>query len=393
MIRMNILVLCNIDLENKWGDYTRVFSLMQELTKRGHKIFLFIIKSDIKKPRVSYFNENGIEIIEIHPYSIGFSGKKGISRHINYLISIPTIIKEASKIISKHNIDYVYSYMPGTGSSLPAIKIKSKFKIPLILDLADMYSMIRPKRIIDKSFNESDKILVITDYLKQDLLQKGIPHKKIFQIPNGVDFEIFNPSIYNFEEIKSLRNSFDADKVVVFSGSLQDLNILINSAKNIIKKIPTVKFIIIGDHRISSKSKNSWEKIVKKKNLEKYFKFLGKKPKEDIPKYLLCADVCVDSFPNEPYFAAALPIKLLEYGACKKPVVATNVSETAKIISHGKFGYLAEPDNYLEYGEFIIKLLSNPEKAQEMGQNFYEFVRQKYQWEEIVNKLEQILVN
>ena len=61
MIRMNILVLCNIDLENKWGDYTRVFSLMQELTKRGHKIFLFIIKSDIKKPRVSYFNENGIE--------------------------------------------------------------------------------------------------------------------------------------------------------------------------------------------------------------------------------------------------------------------------------------------------------------------------------------------
>jgi glycosyltransferase involved in cell wall biosynthesis len=365
---------------------------MGELTKRGHKIFVFIIRSDPKKPRVSYFQENGIDIVEIHPPSIGFSGKRGISRHLNYLISIPTIIKEASKIISKHKIDYIYSYMPGTGSSLPAIKIKSKFKIPLILDLADMYSMIRPKRIIDKSFNESDKILVITDYLKQDLLQKGISNKKIFQIPNGVDFEIFNHSIYNFEEIKLLRNSFNADKVVVFSGSLQDLNILINSAKNIVKKIPNVKFIIIGDHRISSKSKNAWEEIVKEKNLEKYFKFLGKKPKEDIPKYLLCADVCVDSFPNEPYFAAALPIKLLEYGACKKPVVATNVSETAKIISHGKFGYLAEPDNSLEYGDFIIKLLSNPEKAEEMGQNFYDFVREKYQWTEITSNLEKLLI-
>ena len=68
-----------------------------------------------------------------------------------------------------------------------------------------------------------------------------------------MDFKIFNPSIYDFEEIKSLRNSFDADKVIVFSGSLQDLNILINSAENIVKKIPNVKFIIIGDHRISFK--------------------------------------------------------------------------------------------------------------------------------------------
>ena len=74
--------------------------------------------------------------------------------------------------------------MPGTGSSLPAMRIKSKHNIPLILDLADMYSMIRPKRIIDKSFNEAYKILVITDYLKENLIGKGIIKEKIRQIPN-----------------------------------------------------------------------------------------------------------------------------------------------------------------------------------------------------------------
>ena len=72
--------------------------------------------------------------------------------------------------------------------------------------------------------------------------------------------------------------------------------------------------------------------------------------------------------------------------------VATNVSETAKIISHGKFGYLAEADNHLEYGDFIIKLLSNPEKAQEMGQNFYKFVKEKYPWTEITSNLEKLLM-
>jgi len=69
------------------------------------------------------------------------------------------------------------------------------------------------------------------------------------------------------------------------------------------------------------------------------------------------------------------------------------VSETAKIIFHGKFGYLAEPDNHSEYGDFIIKLLLNPKNAQEMGQSFFEFVKKNYQWEDIASKLEKLLKN
>ena len=62
-----------------------------------------------------------------------------------------------------------------------------------------------------------------------------------------------------------------------------------------------------------------------------------------IPKYILASDVCVDAFPNEPYYAAAHPLKLLEYGACGKPIVATNVDETAKLVKNNEFGFLADP--------------------------------------------------
>ena len=82
----------------------------------------------------------------------------------------------------------------------------------------------------------------------------------------------------------------------------------------------------------------------------------------------------------------------MEYGACEKPVVATNVTETANLIEHGTFGYVAKPGNDEEYGNYIIKLLSKPKKAQEMGQNFYEFVKEKYQWTEIATNLEKLLV-
>ena len=98
--------------------------------------------------------------------------------------------------------------------------------------------------------------------------------------------------------------------------------------------------------------------------------------------------MCLDSFPNEPYFAAAHPIKLLEYGACGKPVVATNVEETAKIISNGIHGYLSNPDNPDMYGEYIIKLLLNPQLSLKMGKELQNFVTNNFDWDIISQKIE-----
>jgi len=283
VIQINILVLCNVDLNQKWGDYTRIFSLMGEFSKLGHRVFMIIIRPENKKPRISSFKENGIDVTQIHPPQMGFSGKKGFSRHLKYLACLPTVSKIASKIIKENNIDYIYSYMPGTGSSVPAMRIKSKHKIKFVLDLADMYSLVRPKIVVERSFKNADKILTITEYLKNDLIKKGINPKKIYIIPNGVDLKIFDPNLYDKNQIEKLRKKFNAEKLVVFAGSLQDLNIIINSAEQVIKTIPNVKFVIVGDHRDPNRSKTYWEDKVKDRKLSKNFEFLGRKPRDEIP--------------------------------------------------------------------------------------------------------------
>jgi glycosyltransferase involved in cell wall biosynthesis len=364
---------------------------MHDLTKRGHKIFIFIIRPDRKKPRILFSKENGIDIIEIHPPTISFSGKKGIYRHLNYLACIPAIQKEASKIISKQSIDFIYSYMPGTGSSVPAMRISKKYKIPFVLDLADMYTMIRPKIFLEKSFRQAEKILVITDYLKNDLLKKGISESKISIIPNGVNLDLFHPQACSQEKILSIRKDFKSDKIVMFSGSLQDLSIIIESAEYVIKQIPNVKFVIIGDHRDPQKSKSSWEEKVKKKNIYENFIFLGRLPRDEIPKYLLSADVCIDSFPNEPYYAAAQPIKLLEYGACGKPIVATNVEETKRLLNDGEFGSLVNPNDAKKYAKEIIYFLNNPDEANKIALSFSNFISKHYTWNTIALNLEKFL--
>jgi len=349
---------------------------MKAFSDRGHKVTIFVIRPEKKNPSVSNFQENSLDVYEIHPpWFTPFQGKRGVGKYLNYLLCLPTIKKLATEIMKQDKIDYVYSYMPGIGSSYPAMKIKSKLKIKHVLDFADFHVYVRPKRLAMNSFLNADKIIAITDYLKQFLIDKGITAEKIHLIPNGVDLELFNPTKYTAIEIQKLRESFHAKNLIIFSGALQDLNIIIDSAKNVVTEFPDTKYIILGDHRDPNRSKNIWEKKVQEKGLEKYFKFLGKKPREEIPKFLLCADVCIDSFPDEPYYAAAHPVKLLEYGACAKPVVATKVSETGKLLTHESHGYLASPSNSDEFAKFLKILLHSTELREKMGNEFSNHVK------------------
>jgi glycosyltransferase involved in cell wall biosynthesis len=367
---------------------------MNAFSKLGHKIFVIIIRSEHKTPQISYFKENELDVIEIHPPSfMKLKGTRGIGRYLNYLACFPTISRITNDLVKKYEIDYIYSYMPGIGSSLPAMRVKSKHKIKFILDFADLHVFVRPKKIADMSFEKADKIIVITEYLKNELQKKKIDVRKIHIIPNGVDLELFNSKKYGQEEIIQMRNSFGSDNVLVFCGSLQDLNMIIDSAGEVIKKIKDVKYVIVGDHRDPNRSKIAWENKVKSIGLLENFVFVGRKPRDEIPKYILSADICLDSFPDEPYYAAAHPIKLLEYGACGKPVVATRVSETEKLVKDGQFGYLVEPGNSLEYANRIVELLNSKEKRENMGKDFENYIRENFGWNKISLDLQKALKN
>ena len=365
---------------------------MNAFSKLGNKVFVMIIRPEKNPISIRSFKENSIDVIEIHPPPIlSFKGTRGIGKYINYLSCIPIILKAVSKIVKENQIDFVYSYMPGIGSSLPAVLVKSKYKIKHVLDFADLHVYVRPKFIADLSFKNANKILAITDYLRKDLEEKGVDTNKIHILPNGVDLDLFNSARYDKNQIEKLRQSFNASKIIVFSGALQDLNIIIDSAKKVIDSIKDVKYVIIGDHRSPARSKTMWENKVKEKGLENSFLFLGRKPREEIPQYILSSDVCIDSFPNEPYYAAAHPIKLLEYGACEKPVVATKVSETEKIVKHGVYGFLADPSNSSEFADHLITLLNSKELREKFGKEFCSHIRENFGWNKIANDLKMML--
>ena len=87
------------------------------------------------------------------------------------------------------------------------------------------------------------------------------------------------------------------------------------------------------------------------KKLEKDIIITGFVPQNIIPKYLALADVCINPFEINFVTNRILPTKILEYLACKKPVISTPLKGTVEIIPNEKYGV-----KYSNSHEFIENL-------------------------------------
>ena len=67
------------------------------------------------------------------------------------------------------------------------------------------------------------------------------------------------------------------------------MNIIIDSAHNVVKNYPDVMYVIIGDHRDPNRSKEIWEEKVKQRGLESNFKFLVSSLNSFSTKFRCCA--------------------------------------------------------------------------------------------------------
>ena len=180
--------------------------------------------------------------------------------------------------------------------------------------LLPMAGMGEPKRIrkdekkliscVDVVFRVSAKLL---DYFK-------IPNTKVFDIPNGVDIDLFNPECYLDESLQDDMKNLPRP-ILGFSGSIGkwvDVELLIQVSR----RYEEVSIVIIG---LNEKNPNI-HKLQHLKNVH----FLGMKSREEVPQYISGFDVCLMPFNRTEVGKGLVPLKMFEYLALGKPVVATS---------------------------------------------------------------------
>ena len=257
--------------------------------------------------------------------------------------------------------------------------------VPVVIaeEHGTFYSSLRHQIFVDKLLLKcTDKIITVSDNLKESVGRiEKIPYEKIIAIHNGIDINEFSTSINN----TNLKNELKIDRecpvvgIVARLDSVKDHETFLRAAEYIIKEMPEVRFLIVGDGELRGKL----EFLAGEIGLREKVIFTGFR--RDINNILPFIDIFVLCSISE-----ALGIAILEAMACSKPVVATNVGGIPEGVKNEETGILVAPENPEALAKGIIRLLRNKEEARRMGLAGRRRVEQYFDINLKVKKVEEI---
>lgn len=349
-----------LQLRSSFGFFGAENVIVELVTELIHTEYIPVIgalksQKDPHLELVDFADKNNIE-------SVVFNCKHRFD--LKTILSIRNFIKK-----NKINIIQTHGYK----SNFYAFCASLFTNIPLI---ATCHPWIQTNRLIkfyamiDKLLlMKFDKIITISEEMKQEILNTGIDENKLHIIDNGINVERFKKK-YNRKKICAQFSIPINSKVI---GTISRLtpekghHVFIETAKKIIKAYPLTLFVIAGNGILENELKQK----VKELKISDRLIFTGLV--DDIPKLLSLFEIFV-----LPSLTEGFPMALLEAMAAKIPVIASKVGAIPKLIIHNKTGLLVEPQNISSLKKAIIDLLNNKDNAKRFARNGYKIVRKKY---------------
>ena len=205
------------------------------------------------------------------------------------------------------------------------------------------------------------KIVVPTPMIKNRFVKLGVDEQKIEVIPNGVDTRLFSPT------------PLPDEPVVLYYGTFQPhrARLLLDIVEVLAKARDDVRFLLVGD--IPPPVKSRLRRV-----LGKRVEMPGFVEHDLIPSFIQRARVCI--FPQDKSLGRS-PAKLLDYMACGRPVVATDVDDSFPLKESGA-GIVTEV-NPEAMAKAVIELLDDDRLAEELARKGVEYAR-RYDWNKMV---------
>jgi glycosyltransferase involved in cell wall biosynthesis len=228
----------------------------------------------------------------------------------------------------------------------------------------------------------ANAVVTLTEGLKRTVTGRyGIPGEKVFVIESGTNADHCRPL-----DPGECRRKFGMDPdqpCVTFIGVLykhQGIDSLIDAAPLILEKYPETLFLIGGD----GPTKNAWIEKAEAAGLSGAFRFMGVIPYERLPEFINTATVCAAPFSGNR--GEASPLKVFDYMACGKPVVASDIPSLRPLI--GKSGGIlpVKPDDPRELASALIGLLGNEGERSRMGRNGRKYIEAHHRWDIIAGE-------
>jgi glycosyltransferase involved in cell wall biosynthesis len=220
-------------------------------------------------------------------------------------------------------------------------------------------------------YHQADKVVVVTDGMKEDLVRRGIPGKKIWVIPNGVESDVFEKNGVTVRQELGLNGKF----VVAYVGThgmTQGLHAVLEAA-DLLRDHSGVQFLCVGE----GSEKEDLVYAKQRRGLANV-RFLPQQPRDRARAILTAADAVLVPLRKLPLFEITVPSKLFEGMAAAKPILLGVRGEARRIVEQAGCGYAYDPENGTALADSIRRLLQTPDRGRSMGEAGRSYVLTHY---------------
>ncbi|MFO7320458.1 MAG: glycosyltransferase family 4 protein [Chloroflexota bacterium] len=269
----------------------------------------------------------------------------------------------------------------------------SRDALPLVL-----LSLVKPRRCLAyevhrlaqpgagrwlqrKALSRCGAIFPMTNALAEDLARIGADPARMTVAHDGIRASRFANAPTQAEARARLGWPEDAF-IVGYVGRLQTLA-MDKGVGNLVRALAQVEgaslAIVGGPREIVETLRGRWERLGMPP--ENFF-YAGQVAPDAVPVFLSAFDVCAMPFPQQEHFARhASPLKLFEYMASRRPIVASDLPAFAEVVRDGVNALLVPPDDIDALAEAICRLRDNPGLRQFLGDAAHKRVLARYTWD------------
>jgi len=384
------------------GGARRMLPLLKHVQQRGHQVIMVIPTLKSSEHHEVY---DGFPVYQLGP------NNWGPLKLLPYLPGSSLALKafnKLRKLVSAYDIDIIHVFNPTLIYGIPGWLAARLCHKPLVLEFSDLIinfgidvGSMNPKSLLTKfGLFAQNKLpfradmVIATNFIGKMLESKGMPPERISIIPCGASATMFHPEI-DAREIREKYNLGDS-LVILYQGAVCKafgIDTLLEAMSKVSHRNGKAKLLIVGFHRSLGRVEFELDEEIiafKKKTaqlgIEDKVIFTGPQPPEAIPSFIAASDICVNPAPYTLTHRAGSPIKVFEYMAVGKPVVATQLESIEGVVIDGETGLVAKPDAE-DIAEKILWLIENPGIRDKIGKNAREKVVAEYEWEKLGDKL------
>ncbi len=368
--------------------------LMERMALRGHEIRVIDYPIDWPNDDDSgliYHKEIHENVSKIKPGANidvirpGFIKIKGL----NYATLFFTHKNEIERQVEEFKPDIILAL--GILNSYNASRIAKRNNIPFVYYFIDVIYALIPEKAFqklgqlftEKTIRNADLVITINRKLSEFAYTVGAQPESTILIDAGIDLASYDPDLDD-SGIREEYGIAEDDVVLFFMGWIYEFAGMKELARELGKnkeKYPNYKLLVVGD----GDAYDEMCRIRDEYDMQNQLILTGKQPFERIPEFLAAADFCLlPAYIDEEIMQDIVPIKLYEYLAMKKVVIATELPGISK-----EFGY----GNGIEYIQEASEVLAKVDdilagnRYAEISSRGREYVKSN-DWEVITDKFE-----